>query len=489
MAGTSASEKQECTTRIDRTSRFRAAGLGFGIVTPALMLLAGPPGQVTGTAWAAAAVAVMMATWWISEPIPLPATALLPLVLFPFLGVAPISDVAPAYADPLIFLFFGGFILAAALQRHGLHRWLALHMVRIAGRSPSAIIAAIMGATAFLSMWVSNTAAAMVMLPIGLSMVDVLSSGRTADETTRWSDFSAALMLAIAYSATIGGMATLIGTPPNALFAAHMKAQGVTFGFVEWMRIGLPAVLVLLPLTWFVLTRISFSIPRDLAIDVDVLGRPAELRPQQKVVGLVLLATALAWLLRPLLSGYLQGIPLSDAGIALTAAVLLFLLPEDWRSGRALLSWSDVANLRWDVLILFGGGLALADAIAKSGLASTIGEALQALVVVPLPLLLLVTMFCIVFLGELASNTAIAAIFLPVGSAAVLALGVPQVTFALPIALAASLGFMLPVATPPNAIVYGSNVVSSRQMLRAGLVLNLTTVPIVAFLAYVLAGP
>lgn len=466
----------------------RVAGLGIGFVVPALMLIAGPPGQVTATAWAAAAVAVVMATWWMTEPIPLPVTALLPLVLFPLLGVAPFSDVAPAYADPLILLFFGGFILAAALQRHGLHRWLALHMVRIAGRTPATIIASIMGTTAFLSMWVSNTATAMVMLPIGLSMVTALSSGRSGEESKHWSDFSSALMLAIAYSATIGGMATLIGTPPNALFAAYMKSQGVTIGFVEWMRIGLPVVLALLPLTWFVLTRISFSVPRDLAVDIDELGLPAKLRPQQRVVGLVLLLTAFAWLLRPLLSGYLPGVPLSDAGIALTAALVLFLLPEDWRAGRALLSWSDLTSLRWDVLILFGGGLALADAITVSGLASMIGEALQALVVIPLPLLLLVTMFCIVFLGELASNTAIAAIFIPVGSAAALAVGVPPVTFALPIALAASLGFMLPIATPPNAIVYGSNMVSSRQMLRAGIVLNLTTVPIVACLTFVLAG-
>ncbi len=464
----------------------RAGGLGIGSLAAILMLAFGPPGDMPKAAWAAASVAVLMAVWWISEPIPLPATALLPLILFPPLGVAPMPEIAPAYANPLILLFFGGFMLAAAMQRHGLHRWLALHMARIAGRTPVAIIASTMATTAFLSMWVSNTATAMVMFPIGLSIVDALKASEARADAPVWRDFPAALMLAIAYSATIGGMATLIGTPPNALFAAYMKSHGVTIGFGEWMRIGLPVALALLPLAWFVLTRVAFSIPSDLTVDTSAMGSPAKLRPPQKVVGVILLLTALAWLLRPLLDHYLPGLPLSDAGIALAAAVALFLVPEDWKAGRALLSWRDLTTVRWDVLILFGGGLALADAIATSGLATTIGEALQALVVVPLPLLLLIIMFSIVFLGELASNTAVAAIFLPIAGAAAIAVGAPALTFALPIALAASLGFMLPVATPPNAIVYGSSLVSSQQMLRAGLILNLTTVPIVALLTYLL---
>ncbi len=448
------------------------------------MLAIGPPADMPQAAWVAAAVAILMATWWMTEPIPLAATALLPLVLLPPLGVAPLSKIAPAYADPLILLFFGGFMLAAAMQRHGLHRWLALHLARVAGRTPSAIVASTMGTTAFLSMWVSNTATAMVMLPIGLSIVDGLKS-RTADSNAEpWGDFPAVLMLAIAYAATIGGMATLIGTPPNALFAAYMqKTHGITIAFDDWLKVGLPVVTALLPLAWLVLTRVVFSIPKGLRIEAASLGRPPPLNRPQKLVGTILLFTALAWLLRPFISSLIPGLSLSDAGIALTAAIILFLVPEDFRQGRSLLGWSDVAGLRWDVLILFGGGIALADAIATTGLAAAVGQLLQTLVALPLPLLLLITMFIIVFLGELASNTAVAAIFLPVAGAAALAVGAPPLMFALPVALAASLGFMLPVATPPNAIVYGSGLVSSQQMLRAGLLLNLTTVPIVTLFA------
>lgn len=466
----------------------------IGLLAAAIMLIIGPPADMPQAAWMTAAVAILMATWWMTEPIPLAATALLPLVLLPPLGVAPLSQVAPSYADPLILLFFGGFMLAAAMQRHGLHRWLALHLARFAGRTPSAIIASTMATTAFLSMWVSNTATAMVMLPIGLSIVDGLKSqAATLDnqhpDTSNWGHFPAVLMLAIAYSATIGGMATLIGTPPNALFAAYMqKSHGVTIAFYDWLKIGLPIVAALLPLAWLVLTRVMFSMPKGLSIDVSSAGKPQRLDRPQKIVGVVLMLTALAWLLRPFAGHLVPGLSLTDAGIALTAAIILFLIPEDFQKGRALLGWSDVARLRWDVLILFGGGLALADAIASTGLAATLGQLLQALVALPLPLLLLITMFMIVFLGELASNTAVAAIFLPVAGAAAVAVGVPPMTFALPVALAASLGFMLPVATPPNAIVYGSGLVSSRQMLRAGIVLNLTTVPVVALFAYLFAA-
>ena len=470
-------------------SRAKTLGLALGPLAATAMLLAGAPDAMPPAAWHAAAVAVLMATWWMMEPVPLAVTALLPLVLFPPLGVGPIENVAPAYADPLILLFLGGFILAAAMQRHGLHRWLALRLLRMSGGTPAAMVASMMVATAFLSMWVSNTATAMVMLPIAQSLLEGMRDSQDRRDTSDLGQLPAALALAIAYAATIGGMGTLVGTPPNALFASYMqKAHGITIGFAEWMLVGVPVVLVLLPLTWVVLTRIAFAMPKDLRIGAMALQDPGPLGRPQKLVGVVLVTTAVTWILRPLLTGLLPGLALSDAGIALAAVIALFVVPAHWNRGDPLLSWSDLKAVRWDVLILFGGGLALADAIATTGLAHQLGQLVQALGAWPLPALVLAVMVVVVYLGELASNTAIAAIFLPVAGAAAVGLGEAPMTVALPVAMAASLGFMLPVATPPNAIVYGSGLITSRQMLRAGAVLDIMTIPIVALLA-ILIGP
>lgn len=453
------------------------------------MLVAGAPEGMPPTAWHAATVAVLMAAWWIAEPVPLAVTALLPLVLFPPLGIGGIEKVAPAYADPLILLFLGGFILAAAMQHHGLHRWLALRLLRRGGRTPAAMIASMMGATALLSMWVSNTATAMVMLPIGQSLVEGMRETHGRSDPSRLGQLPSALILAIAYAATIGGMATLVGTPPNALFASYMqKAHGVSIGFAEWLLVGFPVVLVLLPVTWLVLTRIAFIVPKDIRFDVAGMHDPGPLSRPQKLVALVLLATAAAWICRPFVAGLLPGLALSDAGIALVGVIVLFILPSDWSRRNPLLSWSDLKGIRWDVLILFGGGLALAEAIAATGLAHALGQLFHALGAWPIWLLVLALMTAIVYLGELASNTAIAAIFLPVAGAAAIGLGAPPLALALPVAMAASLGFMLPVATPPNAIVYGSGLVTSRQMMRAGAILDIVTIPIVALLA-MLIGP
>lgn len=468
----------------DDPSRIKLLGLGLGPLAAAMMLLAGAPGEVPPAAWHAAAAAVLMAVWWITEPIPLAITALLPLVLFPPLGIGGIEAVAPAYADPLILLFLAGFMLAAAMQRHGLHRWLALRLLRLGGRTPASMVASMMAATAFLSMWVSNTATAMVMLPIGQSIIEGLR-----EREGKLAQLPAALILAIAYAATIGGMATLVGTPPNALFASFMqKTHGISIGFFEWMLVGLPVAATLLPATWLVLTRVAFTMPTGLRFDATGLQDAGPLSRPQKLVGIVLVMTAAAWISRPLLAGLLPGLALSDAGIAMTAVIILFILPSSWLSRDPLLIWSDLKAVRWDVLILFGGGLALADAIAATGLAQWLGQLFHALGSWPAPLLVLAIMVVIVYLGELASNTAIAAIFLPVAGAAALGLGEPPLMLALPVAMAASLGFMLPVATPPNAIVYGSGLVTARQMLKAGTILDVLTIPIVAALAMLL-GP
>ena len=457
-------------------SRTRLIGLLLGPLFALVMLLMPPPDGLSAQGWRTAIIVVWMAIWWMSEAMPLAVTALLPLACFPILGIASMADTATGYAHPLIFLFLGGFILARAMHVWSLDRRIAHGVVGHIGTDPRLIIGACMVVTAFLSMWVSNTASAMVMLPIGHSILS--ASVRTGGRTTN--DFAPALMLGIAYAATIGGMATLIGTPPNALFAGYMSAaHGIEIGFARWMSVGVPMVLIMLPLTWLVLTRIAFRIPRNSITPSggswsDAAAPIGPITKGERRVAILILMTAMAWITRPLIDSLVPGIAITDAGIAVIAAILAFAIPVDLGRGRFLLSWSEATEIRWDVLILFGGGLALANAISTSDLDSWIGGGIAALEGIPVfPLLLLVGIF-VVFVGELASNTAMAAVLLP-------------------IALFATLGFMLPVATPPNAIVFGTGAVSMGHMIRAGLILNgigifVVTIVALTFSRFVFSG-
>ncbi len=471
----------------DTAGRSRLTGLFSGPAVALVMSLAGAPGGLEPVGWHTAAIAIWMAVWWMSEAVPLAATALLPLALFPLAGVETIETTASAYAHPLIFLFLGGFIIARAMARWQLHRRLAWWVLHAVGTGPAAIVAGIMATTAFLSMWISNTATAMVMLPIGQSIAASMAERGDRDLAGR---FSAALMLAIAYSATIGGMGTLIGTPPNALLAGYMQDQhGVEIGFADWMLIGVPTVLVLLPVTWALLTRIAFPVPWGAvhAGPAHDIAPPGPMSREEKLVGAIIVLVALAWLTRPLIERLAPGLPLSDTGIAILGALALFAVPARLAPGAFLLDWSDLRDLRWDVLILFGGGLALAGAIGSSGLSGWIGALVADLEHLPGWLMILIVMTVIVYLGELASNTAMAAVFLPVAGAAAVGMGEGPLALALPVALAASLGFMLPVATPPNAIVFGSGAVDARQMLRTGAVLDVVSILVVAAIALFLA--
>ena len=440
------------------------------------------PDGLSQQGWWTGAVGIWMAIWWMTEALPLAVTALLPLILFPLLDVRSLEATTPSYAHPLVFLFLGGFLLARAMHVWNLDRRLALTVLRFVGSSPRSMIAGIMGVTAFLSMWVSNTATAMVMLPIGQSIIVTI----TAQKEERAESFAPALLLGIAYAATIGGMGTIIGTPPNALFAAFMaESYGIEISFLRWMLIGVPLVLVLLPLTWFVLTRVAFRINGQGSLNgTGAIGEKlAALGPisrAERLVATVMLLVASCWIFRPLLMITLPWLRLSDAGIAMIGALLLFLLPVDLKSGRFLLSWKEAVAIRWDVLILFGGGLALAAAIGNSDLADWIGTQLTGLRALPVFLLLLAVGAIIVFVGELASNTAMAAIFLPVAGATALGMGEPAILLTLPVALFATLGFMLPVATPPNAVIFGSGAVEIRHMLRAGAILDVVGIIVVS---------
>jgi sodium-dependent dicarboxylate transporter 2/3/5 len=444
-------------------------------------------------------VGSIMAALWMTEVLPLFVTALFPLVAFPLTGIATIGAVSQAYSHPLVILFMGGFMLAAAMQRWLLHRRIAIIALRLAGSRPDMQILAIMVVTAFLSMWISNTATTMVMMPIGLAILSIEQgnelSGSDAGTAARStcakrgepSGAAGALMLGIAYAATIGGIGSLIGTPPNSLFAGFVeKTYGVSIGFAQWMLLGVPIVVVLLPLTWLLLTRVSFKMP-PVGPDTDVnLEELPQLSAGQRIVTTVLVLVAAAWITRPLLAAWLDWPGLTDSGIALAGVIALFAMPRWLSNGTPVLTWDDVKTIRWDVLILFGGGLALADAIGATGLAGWIAGGATKLADIPTAALILLMMIVIVYLGELASNTAMAAIFLPIAAESAVALDTEPLSLLVPVALAASLGFMLPVATPPNAIVYGSGAVRSSDMLKAGAALDVISIAIIFVLSMVL---
>lgn len=466
------------------------AGLLAGPALFAVILLMPLPAGMTPLAARVAAVALLMAVWWITEAIPIAATALLPLVLFPLLGIAPVGDTAAPYANPIIFLFLGGFIIAIGLEKSGLHRRIALRILATVGSRAPALIGGFMAATALLSMWISNTAAALMMLPIALSVADFAEK---RDPRTDFAGFTPALLLGLAYAGSIGGLATLIGTPPNALLAAFMaETYQVGIGFGQWMLLGLPLVLVGLPLTWLLLVRVLFRLGTvDVGAGADIIAEQRRaldgVRRAEQIVAGIAMITAALWIFRPLLQNLVPG--LNDTTIAMAGALLMFFVPAAGRGSVRMLSWKDAERLPWAVLLLFGGGLSLASAIESSGLAAWIGGALTVFASWPVVLIALLVTLVVVLLTELTSNTATAASFLPIVAALAGAISVDPLLLAIPAALAASCAFMLPVATPPNAIVYGSGRVTIGQMARAGLLLNVLWTLLIVLAVFTIGRP
>jgi sodium-dependent dicarboxylate transporter 2/3/5 len=459
--------------------------LGAAFLLATLVLPA--PGSMGAEAWAALGLMLLMATWWSTEAIPIPATALLPIVLVPALGLGTIGQATAPYANPIIFLFLGGFTLGLAMQRWNLHRRIALLTLKAMGDQPKRQIAGFMLATAFLSMWVSNTATAIMMLPIGLSVVAMMDNSNP--EGVR--KYATALLLAIAYSASIGGIATLIGTPPNALLAAYLSEnQGISVGFAQWMVLGVPVTLVMLVLTWWWLTRRDFGIGQasDSGQMIrDELAKLGVMSRGERLVAVVFVITATAWIFRPLLSASLMPW-LSDTGIAIAAAIAMFLIPVDTRQGTFVLDWDSANKLPWGVLLLFGGGLAMAGVISSSGLAEWIAGSLGVAGVLPTIVMMVIVASVIIFLTEVTSNTATAAAFLPLLGALAMAQEVSPLLLTVPAAIAASCAFMMPVATPPNAIVFSSGHMQISDMIKAGFVLNLMGIVVVTLITYGLLG-
>ncbi|WP_312763414.1 SLC13 family permease [Stutzerimonas balearica] len=461
-------------------------GLFLGPLLLGACLLTDPPAGLSETAWRTVGMAAMMAVWWSTEAIPIPATSLLPVLLIPLLGIDSLAKATAPYANPTIFLFLGGFLLGLAMQRWNLHKRIALATLLAVGNQPSRQIAGFMIATAFISMWVSNTATSIMMLPIGLSVIGLLTEGSAREQSER---FATALLLGIAYAASVGGIATLIGTPPNALLAAFLRENhDVHIGFGQWMLLGVPVTAGMLLFTWWWLTRGGFRLSGGdsrsmLQQEMAALGPMSR---QEKLVALIFTLAALAWIFQPLLAEPLPG--LNDTSIAIGAALLLFLIPANVKERTFLLDWQTANKLPWGVLLLFGGGLSLAGVIGASGLAEWIAQSLGGLDMLPLILMIGLVALVITFLTEITSNTATAAAFLPLLGALAVAQGLPPQMLAIPAAIAASCAFMMPVATPPNAIVFGTGEMRIQSMIKAGFALNLFGVFFVTLLCYGLIG-
>lgn len=456
-------------------------GLALGPILMLITLITGVPFEgMSQEAWLTVGLTLWMATWWITEATPVAVTAFLPLIVAPIVGIAGIKSVTPGYAHPLIFLFLGGFLISIAMERWNLHKRIALKAMSMVSSKQSIQIAGLMAVTAFLSMWMSNTATAVMMLPIGLSIIEMVNHNKGKPDE----QFSKAMLLSIAFSASIGGLATLIGTPPNALLAAYLTDNyDIEIGFAQWMIIGVPLTIIMLSIAWLVLTKFCFTLENDEAGDTKTMFQTKldELGPIQKAEKLVLMMFALAalgWIFRPLIAKA-TGLAISDTGIAMLVGLLLFVTPVDKAKDVRLLSWGDTAKLPWGVLLLFGGGLALASLIKGSGLAVFIGGELEAASGFPTLAAILIVTATIMFLTEVTSNTATTASFLPLlGPIAVSLTGEP-LTLIIPAALAASCAFMMPVATPPNAVVFSSGQLRIVDMARAGFWLNIAGIALI----------
>jgi sodium-dependent dicarboxylate transporter 2/3/5 len=456
------------------------------------------PTELTPVARRTLGVAAWMVTWWITECAPILATSLLPVVLFPLLGIASTRDTTAPYANDLVFLFLAGFLLAQALERWESHARIAYRLVLLVGLSGRRVVLGVMLATGFISMWISNTATAAMMYPIAIAIGGLFARDRPGDNSRT------ALMLGVAYAASIGGMATLIGTPPNLVVAGAMKQlTGTGISFAQFMMIGTPITLVLLPVCWALLVFVVFPASSHLGEGADGMLRQrlVDLGPlrggEARVVGLFLL-TAIAWFMRErkelgsvVVPGLVDLFPrLSDAAIGIAAAVLLFVIPGRTRDGnrRPLLTWTEARQIPWDILLFFGAGLTLAQATESQGLTAWFGSGLDRLGGLPPMVIYLGLAGTVLLLSELASNLAVATMTMPIAAALGHSVGQSPAVMMLVAGFAASTGFALPIATPPNAIVFGSGMVSVRQMARAGILLDIISVFIVA-LAVVLLAP
>ena len=455
-----------------------------------IIQITNPQFWFTEIAWDVFSIALWMIVWWVFEAIPIFATALLPMILFPCTKVFNLVDATSPYASPIIFLFMGGFMLALAMEKHQLHRRIALNLIRLTGTNANGIILGFMLATAVLSMWISNTATAVMMLPIALSVVKLLEAHENS--FSGFNRFKAALFLSIAYSANVGGMATIIGTPPNVVLVGLVKSiLGIEISFVNWLIIGIPTVAIMLIIIYQMLTKVLFrhgitkieKAELFLSQELKQLGNWSK---EEKWVAIIFGLTAFCWIFKTQINSILEIEILNDTVTAMSGGLATFLIPLN-RSGKMLMNWEDMKNLPWGILILFGGGMALAKAMETAGFVDMIGEAISQYQNIPLWLLLLILTVLALFLTEVMSNVALTTIAIPMVLSIANGLDVNPLLLAIPVAMATSCAFMMPISTPPNAIVFSSGYISIKQMVRAGILLNIIAVIVLVVAGYFLA--
>ncbi|HMT40505.1 MAG TPA: DASS family sodium-coupled anion symporter [Sphingorhabdus sp.] len=458
-------------------------GLWCGIAVFSLMLILGPPASMDAPAWHVAALTLLMAIWWMTEALPLTATALLPFLALPFMGVMTAKDVAKEYYSDILFLILGGAFFALAIERVGMHRRVALGILRFSGKSSFGLLLAFMVSTAFLSMWISNTSTSLIMMPIALA---VLAAGGVEDEAT--GGMAGALILGIAFAASLGGVGTLVGSPTNPIATGLIESQlGLKISFLDWMSFGIPIVLISVPLTAFILAHVQkiMATPFDVVAAKNAIGKAGDwTTSEMRLLPLVLLVISL-WLLLPQLESALPKGSITDGTIAIACSLLLFLVPDG--SGRPLLNWKEADRAPWGVIMMFGGGLALAAGISESGLADWLGEALKPLAGVhPLIIAAAVTAL-VILITEFASNVATASGVMPVIAGLVAATGSDPWLLAMCASIAASWGFMMPSGTGPNAIAWATGHVALPHMLRAGVLIDLFGVPLIVGIVWFVA--
>lgn len=459
-------------------------GLWGGLAAFVILLLLPAPAGMPPEAWRVTALVVLMATWWMTQALPLTATALLPFLAFPLMGIMDATDTAGSYYSPILFLVLGGAIIALAIERTGLHRRLALAIVRRGGTTPGAMLLAFMAATAILSMIVSNTATTLIMIPIAVA---VLRAAAVQEGETE--GFAGALVMGIAFAASIGGLGTLVGSPTNAIAVGIIhRITGTYIDFLTWALYGLPIVAVSIPVCWAILMRVQ-HVGRgdfDAAAATAGIGTVGAWSTAEKRLVPLIAAVVAAWIALPFVAEFAPRDSLTDGTIAIFFALFLFVIPDG--TGRPILTWDEANRAPWGVIMMFGGGLALAAGIGESGLAEWLGVALQPLGAVPPIVIALVVVAIVILVTEFASNVATASGIIPVVGGLVLATGIDPMLLAMPAALAASWGFMLPSGTGPNAIAWATGHIALPRMLKAGLILDLAGVPIMVGMVWMMAA-
>ena len=460
--------------------KIKSAGFVAGIFTFFLILFF-PIEIINPTAQKVIAVAAWMIIWWMTETVSISVTALIPLTVFPLLGIMDVKSVAANYSSPIVYLFFGGFVIALALEKVQLHRRIALSILKLTGTKADGVILGFMLSTALMSMWISNTASTVVMLPIALSVIGLLlddEDGFTKNDQ----NFALSIMLGIAFAANIGGTATLVGTPPNSVMLGIMNSQFNTdIGFFQWMTMGVPFACLMLVICYVVLVKIVY--PNHLGelktsgeiIDSEI-RKLGEMSKGEKVVLGIFTATAVSWMLRAQLNNFFPGLNITDTTISMMAALAMFTFPLEFKKGEFPLNWEDTSKLPWGILILFGGGLALAGGLKEAGLIALLGDFIASKEGWSILLISSVLIFIMLFMTELMSNVALVTILVPLVAAIAGGLGVPVLHLVIPVTLASSCAFMLPMATPPNAIVFASGHIKVYEMAKVGVVLNIISV-------------